>query len=187
MAFAHRKILSDEERAAITERSGAKPGSVCSSFRRMSSNAPMRSFRACESTSAKSWVERMVASGTHSSSWTFPLFEKDEGGKLGYVHQPFVAPLEEDIPLLETDPEKVRGTHYDVIMNGTELGSGSLRNHRADIQRRILELMGYSSEETEKSFRLHARCPRGGSSSPWRVCLRFRPHGDGAREGGEPA
>ena len=68
------------------------------------------------------------------------------------MHQPFVAPLEEDIPLLETEPEKVRGTHYDVIMNGVELGSGSLRNHRADIQRRILGLMGYTSEEAEKSF-----------------------------------
>ena len=82
----------------------------------------------------------------------FPLLEPDENGKLGYVHQPFVAPVEEDIPLLDTEPEKVRGTHYDVVLNGTELGSGSLRNHRADIQRQILEIMGYDEEEMEKSF-----------------------------------
>ena len=63
-----------------------------------------------------------------------------------------MAPLEEDIPLLETDPEAVRGTHYDVIMNGTELGSGSLRNHRADIQRQILKVLGYSDEEMKQSF-----------------------------------
>ncbi len=68
------------------------------------------------------------------------------------MHQPFVAPLEEDIPLLETDPLRVRGTHYDVVMNGVELGSGSLRNHRADIQRRILEVMGYDDAAMEKSF-----------------------------------
>lgn len=82
----------------------------------------------------------------------FPLFERDAEGRLGYVHQPFVAPVEEDLPLLETAPEKVRGTHYDVVLNGVELGSGSLRNHRSDVQRTILEIMGYSSEEMEKSF-----------------------------------
>jgi aspartyl-tRNA synthetase len=60
--------------------------------------------------------------------------------------------VEEDLPLLDTEPEKVRGTHYDVVLNGTELGSGSLRNHRADIQRKILKIMGYSEEEMEKSF-----------------------------------
>jgi aspartyl-tRNA synthetase len=82
----------------------------------------------------------------------FPLFEPDENGQLGYVHQPFVAPVEEDLPLLDTDPEKVRGTHYDVVLNGTELGSGSLRNHRADIQRKILGIMGYSDEQMKQSF-----------------------------------
>ncbi|MAG31830.1 MAG: aspartate--tRNA ligase [Deltaproteobacteria bacterium] len=82
----------------------------------------------------------------------FPLLEPDENGRLTYVHQPFVAPVEEDLPLLETHPEKVRGTHYDVVLNGTELGSGSLRNHRADIQRQVLAIMGYSEEEMERSF-----------------------------------
>jgi aspartyl-tRNA synthetase len=68
------------------------------------------------------------------------------------VHQPFVAPVEEDLPLLDSEPEKVRGTHYDVVLNGTELGSGSLRNHRSDIQRQILGIMGYGAEEMERSF-----------------------------------
>jgi len=82
----------------------------------------------------------------------FPLFEPDENGQLGYVHQPFVAPVEADLPLLDSEPEKVRGTHYDVVLNGTELGSGSLRNHRSDIQRKVLGIMGYSEEEMERSF-----------------------------------
>ena len=82
----------------------------------------------------------------------FPVFIDDEEGGLTYVHQPFVAPREEDLPLLATDPEKVRGTHYDVVVNGVELGSGSLRNHRSDVQRSILEIMGYSKEEAEKQF-----------------------------------
>jgi len=63
-----------------------------------------------------------------------------------------VAPLEEDIPLLESEPEKVRGTHYDIVLNGVELGSGSLRNHRRDIQLRILEQMGYTHEQSEAAF-----------------------------------
>ena len=145
------KFLSDDEREAITQRSGAKPGSLLF-------------FQADESDRANAILSRLridlgeKLGRTDGREWDalfvvdFPLFEKDEKGQLGYVHQPFVAPLEEDIPLLETEPEKVRGTHYDVIMNGVELGSGSLRNHRADIQRRILELMGYSPEETQQSF-----------------------------------
>ena len=82
----------------------------------------------------------------------FPLFEKDQDGQLTYVHQPFFAPIEEDIPLLDTAPEQVRGTHYDVVINGVELGSGSLRNHRADVQLKILALMGYSEERATESF-----------------------------------
>jgi aspartyl-tRNA synthetase len=145
------KFLTDEERAAITERSGAGPGSLlffqADEFER--ANAILSRLRIdlgqkLGRTDGREWDALFVVD--------FPLFEKDEKGQLGYVHQPFVAPLEEDIPLLETEPEKVRGTHYDVIMNGVELGSGSLRNHRADIQRRILGLMGYTSEEAEKSF-----------------------------------
>ncbi len=145
------KFLSEEERAAITERSAARPGSLllfqADEFER--ANAILSRLRIdlgekLGRTDGREWDALFVVD--------FPLFERDEKGQLGYVHQPFVAPLEEDIPLLETEPEKVRGTHYDVIMNGVELGSGSLRNHRADIQRRILELMGYSAEETERSF-----------------------------------
>ena len=145
------KFLSDAERQAITDSSGARPGSLllfqADEFDR--ANAILSRLRIdlgekLGRTDGREWDALFVVD--------FPLFEKDEKGQLGYVHQPFVAPLEEDIPLLESEPEKVRGTHYDVIMNGVELGSGSLRNHRSDIQRRILELMGYSAEEAERSF-----------------------------------
>ena len=54
--------------------------------------------------------------------------------------------------MLLTDPERVRGTHYDVVVNGVELGSGSLRNHRSDVQIQILELMGYSRERADAAF-----------------------------------
>ena len=77
----------------------------------------------------------------------FPLFEETADGKLTYMHMPFVAPLEEDLELLHTAPQRVRATHYDLVLNGVELGSGSLRNHRADVQLKILEMLGYSDAE----------------------------------------
>ena len=82
----------------------------------------------------------------------FPLFEAMENGQLTYMHMPFVAPLEEDIDLLSTNPRRVRATHYDLVLNGVELGSGSLRNHRSDVQLKILELLGYSEEQARERF-----------------------------------
>ena len=93
----------------------------------------------------------------------FPLFEAGDKGKLTYVHQPFVAPLDEDLSLLDSDPAAVRGTHYDVIMNGVELGSGSLRNHRADVQRRIFEVIGYDPADTEERFGFMLRALESGA------------------------
>jgi aspartyl-tRNA synthetase len=82
----------------------------------------------------------------------FPLFEETESGQLTYMHMPFVAPLESDLPLLDTAPRQVRSTHYDLVINGVEMGSGSLRNHRVDIQLKILALLGYSEAEARQRF-----------------------------------
>jgi aspartyl-tRNA synthetase len=82
----------------------------------------------------------------------FPLFQETESGRLTYMHMPFVAPLDEDVELIATDPRKVRGTHYDLVINGIEMGSGSLRNHRSDIQLKILEVLGYSEAEARERF-----------------------------------
>jgi aspartyl-tRNA synthetase len=82
----------------------------------------------------------------------FPLFEETESGQLTYMHMPFVAPLEEDIGLLSTQPRQVRATHYDLVLNGVELGSGSLRNHRSDVQLQILEILGYSEAQARERF-----------------------------------
>ncbi len=82
----------------------------------------------------------------------FPLFEEGEGGKLTYMHMPFVAPLESDLDKLDTDPRSVVATHYDLVLNGVELGSGSLRNHRSDVQLKILEILGYSEAEARARF-----------------------------------
>eukprot|EP01135_Chromosphaera_perkinsii_P000292 Nk52_evm61s62 gene=Nk52_evmTU61s62 len=69
----------------------------------------------------------------------FPLFEKTDEGSLESSHHPFTSPVADDIPLLLTDPEKVRGQHYDIVLNGMEIGGGSIRVHDAEMQRVILE------------------------------------------------
>ena len=145
------KFLSDEEREAIAKATGLGPGSLVffQADTADRANAILSRLRLdlghrLGRTDGREWDVLLVVD--------FPLFERDPDGQLTYVHQPFVAPLEEDIPLLDSAPEQVRGTHYDVVVNGVELGSGSLRNHRADVQLKILSLMGYSEEQSMNSF-----------------------------------
>jgi len=83
-----------------------------------------------------------VASDRYDFLWVvdFPLIIKDEDtGRYVSAHHPFTAPVPEDIPLLHTQPEKVRGQHYDIVLNGTELGGGSIRIHQAAVQKDIFE------------------------------------------------
>jgi aspartyl-tRNA synthetase len=83
----------------------------------------------------------------------FPLFEKDaHTGRYASVNHPFTAPREEDIPLLETDPAAVRSQAYDIVLNGTELASGSIRIHDSGLQAKIFELLGLSEQETRERF-----------------------------------
>jgi aspartyl-tRNA synthetase len=145
------KFLSESERAGIAERSGARPGSVlffaADEFAR--ANAILGRLRTdlgrqLGRVDARAWAPLLVLS--------FPVFERGDDGKLTFMHMPFVAPVEEDLPLFEEDPLRMRGTHYDVVMNGIELGSGSLRNHRSDVQRKIFEILGYAKDEMESRF-----------------------------------
>jgi len=70
----------------------------------------------------------------------FPLMSYDEEqGRYAATHHPFTSPVEEDVALLESDPKAVRGQHYDLVLNGVELGGGSIRIHQADVQKRVFE------------------------------------------------
>ena len=84
----------------------------------------------------------------------FPLLGFDREQNRWYSsHHPFTAPVQEDIPLLKTDPKKVRGQHYDVVVNGVELGGGSIRIHRPDVQKTIFEeLLAIPPDETKLRF-----------------------------------
>ena len=83
----------------------------------------------------------------------FPFLERNEAeNRWEPMHHPFTAPQWEDVSLLDTEPAKVYGQHYDVVCNGCELGSGSIRIHNRQLQEKIFSLLGYSKEETEIRF-----------------------------------
>ena len=83
----------------------------------------------------------------------FPLLEWDaEARRHMAVHHPFTAPLDEDIPLLDTDPGKARAKAYDLVLNGSEIGGGSIRIHDQNVQSRMFELLGIGKDEARQKF-----------------------------------
>jgi aspartyl-tRNA synthetase len=83
----------------------------------------------------------------------FPLFEWDAtGNRWDAVHHPFTSPMDDDLPILEQSPGDVRAKAYDIVCNGWELGGGSVRIHRRDIQERIFALLGHTAEQANERF-----------------------------------
>jgi len=98
--------------------------------------------------------DRKLASSYHFLWVTdFPMFEyDDENKRWAAAHHPFTSPHDSDMDKLESDPASVRANAYDVVLNGTELGSGSIRIHRQDIQSKIFHALGMSAEEAQQRF-----------------------------------
>ncbi|MEW6753502.1 MAG: aspartate--tRNA ligase [Candidatus Latescibacterota bacterium] len=97
----------------------------------------------------------LVAQGTWRPLWVthFPLLEYDaEEQRYGAIHHPFTSPLEEDLPLLETDPLQARARAYDLVLNGTEVAGGSIRICQRSVQSRLFELLALSEEEARAKF-----------------------------------
>ena len=83
----------------------------------------------------------------------FPMFEWNEDEKRWVaMHHPFTAPCDEDLPMLQTNPGKVYAKAYDMVLNGVELGGGSIRIHRRDVQNAIFEAIGLTDEEAQEKF-----------------------------------
>jgi aspartyl-tRNA synthetase len=145
------KFLSESEREAITERAGLEPGHLIlfAADREAIANDVLARLRVelgerLGRTDGRDWDPLFVVD--------FPLFLEKEDGSVTYMHMPFVAPLEEDLAIIPSDPLKVRATHYDLVINGVEMGSGSMRNHRADVQLEILSVLGYSEADARQRF-----------------------------------
>ncbi len=97
----------------------------------------------------------LIPEGRFDFLWVvdFPLFEYDkEEGRYYSMHHPFTSPKEEDLALLESDPGKVRARAYDMVLNGSEIGGGSIRIHSKGIQSRIFELLNIGPEEAREKF-----------------------------------
>jgi aspartyl-tRNA synthetase len=97
----------------------------------------------------------LIPPGEFRACWIvdFPLLEfHEEDGRYYAVHHPFTAPKAEDLELLETEPLRVRARAYDLVLNGEEIGGGSIRIHRRDVQQRLFEVLDISPEEAEAKF-----------------------------------
>ena len=99
--------------------------------------------------------ERIIDESRDALLWVheFPLFERsEEEDRLVSCHHPFTAPRPEDMPLLESQPATARALAYDLVLNGMEVGGGSIRIHRSDIQARVFQVLGIGREEAESKF-----------------------------------
>ena len=143
------KFLSDEERAGLVGASGAGAGDLVLVV-------ADQWARACTVLGGLRLElgRPPLSEGPLRLLWVtdFPLFEADETGRPTPAHHPFTMPHPDDLDLLDGDPLRVRSQAYDLVLNGWELGSGSIRIHREDIQRRVFEALGITDEEAESRF-----------------------------------
>ncbi len=83
----------------------------------------------------------------------FPMYEwSEEEGRLMAMHHPFTSPKPEDVPLLDTDPAAVRANAYDMVINGVEVGGGSIRIHDSELQAKIFDILGFTPEKAQEQF-----------------------------------
>lgn len=146
------KFLAEGELQAIRERTGAQVGDLLA----IVADTPKVANECLSRLRHRMGQELGLADpNLMAFAWVvdFPLLEWDEDeGRWNPSHHPFTSPREEDIPLLETDPGKVRANCYDLVCNGNELASGSIRIHRRDLQDKIFHLLGYSDAEIQERF-----------------------------------
>jgi aspartyl-tRNA synthetase len=146
------KFFSAGDQTAINERCGAGPGDallfladrekvVCEGLGRLRLELARRF--------------KLIPSGLFNLLWItdFPLLEYNEDEKrLDAKHHPFTAPMDEDLPLLDTDPLQVRAKAYDIVLNGQEIGGGSLRIYQPELQRQMFRTLNIADEDAEVKF-----------------------------------
>jgi aspartyl-tRNA synthetase len=158
------KFLSEAELRAIVETFGAKQGDLILLLAGEGIEPPLGELRRAVAAQEK------LAADEWSFLWVtdFPLFELDDAGELTSSHHPFTSPRAEHIETLASNPLSVVSNAYDLVLNGTELGSGSIRIHDRGLQERIFELLKISPEEAELRFGFFLRAleygapPHGG-------------------------
>ena len=146
------KFFKDREKEIIDQKMGAVPGDLILII----SDRPEIVNRALGMLRQEIARRLMVINeDKYAFLWVtrFPLLEYNETeGRLESVHHPFTAPMEEDIHLLKDQPEKVRARSYDLVLNGVEVGGGSIRIHNISMQEEIFNMLGISKEEADRKF-----------------------------------
>jgi len=147
------KFLSASEREQLCQRLGLSEGDLVLMVADPSPNKARQALGAVRLKVADTLGQRTPGKWAFAWVCEFPMFEWDEAdGRPTAVHHPFTSPVLEDLDLLEKDPLKVRALAYDVVLNGTELGGGSIRIHRRDLQQRVFGVLGLSEEVARAKF-----------------------------------
>ena len=144
------RFLSDDERSAVLAVTGAVAGDLI-----LMVADEWRLASEVLGTLRSTLLSPPVSEGVAHYVWVvdFPMFDGvDAAGNPAAAHHPFTMPHLEDLDLLETDPHAVRSQAYDLVLNGWELGSGSVRIHRSDVQSRVFRALGIADEDAEERF-----------------------------------
>jgi aspartyl-tRNA synthetase len=175
------KNLSDAERGGLVEACGANPGD-CVFFAAGGRSSSQQLLGAVRVEIAKRLS--LADEGEWSFVWIVdaPMFEPDEDAPSGHgwtaVHHPFTAPNALWIDRFDEEPEKALAWAYDIVCNGNEIGGGSIRIHRADVQQRVFALLGLTDDEAQEKFGFlldafaYGPPPHGGIAFGWdRICM----------------
>ncbi len=147
------KFLDESENKAVLEKMNAVPGDLILIVADSKDQIVFDALGALRREIA--FKTGVIKSGDYKMLWVteFPLLEYDEEDKRFYAkHHPFTMPMEEDLQYLDTAPEKVRAIAYDIVINGTEAGGGSVRIHVPEIQQKMFSVLGMQKEEYEEKF-----------------------------------
>ncbi len=146
------KFMTEEELAKLVEAMDGQPGDLLL-FAADKNKVVWDVLGALRLELAKSM--ELIDNSKYNFLWVteFPLLEWDEEDeRFVAVHHPFTMPMDEDIPYLDSDPGRVRAKAYDIVLNGTELGGGSVRIHQGDIQSKMFEMLGFTPEQAHSQF-----------------------------------
>ncbi len=146
------KFFKKEDKAAVNQRTGAAPGDLLLILADKASIV-----NSCLGMLRLELAKRLnlMKKEDYDLVWVtrFPLLDyNEEEGRLESVHHPFTSPLEEDLPFLQDQPEKVRARAYDIVLNGSEIGGGSVRIHNPALQETMFRILGISREEANLKF-----------------------------------
>ena len=153
LSSSYAKFLTEQENSAIYSKTGFEKGDLLLIVADRKNKVVFDALGALRCEVAK--LLGLCKPGDYQLLWVtdFPMFEYNEDeGRYTAMHHPFTAPRDEDLEYLESDPARVCAKAYDIVLNGTEVGGGSVRIHRSDVQARVFRAIGLSEEEAQKKF-----------------------------------